>query len=403
MLGIFSLIMVLMGISLIGLAGFWMFRQLRSSEERRVDQGQEPEPSPPTWLQRNRLYVFGCAVTLGVGLITGGGIGLVRSNQAAADQRVVDASDKLVAWATADALIKGDQQMAELCPQGWNSDCASALSGHEPPISPPDCTMSTGGFLMDDACRAAFLRVKRGQIQARQGEPGPLEQSLLGNQQYQEQIFREGDASRITLLITDPRLKREVILNHWTDPRVSYKILAHPALTGVDTAKIYGQIQASCRYDAMPYLLLNPNLDGTFRGAWLARSQRDPGLREQTILLGLQQPAVSADTVHFLVDQAVKDGQKGDLTLWNILLKAAANGDLPVDRVEQMKEAASANSSFPSPDVSWEAATATCEWETTNGRHSASAQAAVHDLMPILPPSAGHNAREPSSTELCNR
>lgn len=403
-----------------------------------VDAVEEPSPRAPRAPQpqgsRAGGHQWKLAAALVVAVLVAGLFvyrnGAIQSQQTKADQAVVDHSNQLSAQVTVNAVIAADSRLAAFCPQGWDDSCADTFAAQTPPVSPPVCAVATlvpvsasnataytkADVVMDDACRAAWLKRKFHQSEVDRQQPSRLEQVLLGTSAYQEEMFAE-DSSRIDLLKFDRRLSREVILKHWTDPGMGYKILAHPSLTPADCAQIYGVIQANGWLDAMPYLLINPNLDPGLKGAWIARPQADPAQREQTILLGLHQPSVAAGMIHYLVDQAIEDGNAGDLTLWNILLKAAANGDLPVNRchlatdkdqerqvlpvcgdatgwdfVQQMKEAQEANVAFPAPSAAggWEVVHKACEWESMAGRHAKGSVAAAPLVVPkmadVLPP-----------------
>lgn len=419
-------------------------RSGEEDEEADATPAEEGGPTPPArsrwqWqvpevdlgsMFRWVALVVGGFLLLAVLLGVGGWFYMDHANRVASEEAVAAANNLVQARSTANAVISGDPKLAKACPNGWDDACLKALTTAVPPIPLPACTAAEGTvakFVMDDACVTAFVGLGYRRVEAEQATPTRLEADVMGYLWYQEEVFQSGDSARITALITDPRLKSEVILRHWTDQGLSYKILANPALSSADAATVFGQIQASCRYDAMPYLMLNPALDGHLRGMWLVRPQANPVIREQTILLGLQQPEVAPSLVHYLVDQAEDDAKLGDLVLWNILLKALANGDMPLARchlssdkdaehkdypvcgdaagwdfVEQMKEMAEANS-FPQPPDGWLKVRAACQYESATGRHSAGTVEAARKLQPKLPAHASHDAREPVAMELCAR
>lgn len=326
-------------------------------------------------------------------------------------------------------VMKTDPVLVRSCPQGWDDTCRFVL--HWGQIELPPCVqmeqlgqVNTAGVSwfvgMDQACNTENIRQHRVRVTREAARPrSQVERIIFNTEVYQRSAFEARDTVKIEALLEDPALQREVILDFWAQVYVPWEILAHPSLTKDDLSGIYTEIQANGWYEAMPWLIINPNLDPNLRGMWVLGPPRlvgNPGQieRERKILLGLHQPHVPTGAVAFLVDEAVEQGLAGDMTLWEVMLKAAENGDLPVhhcrlpfdtvaatdpvtrdwpeciqgqtwDFISEMKwHAQQVGSPFAAVSTDWDSLKQKCEWESAAGRHSGAVKSRSGKVVPKL-------------------
>lgn len=401
----------------------------REPEEHDMDDIHEPTPPRRPVGRGGRPFLV-----VGLVVLALAGVGyLAWSNHGPSDQqKLVTGSAQLQAEDTLRAVMKTDPVLSESCPQGWDNDCWRVLDAAK--IELPPCVQvgqgqvnTTGAswwVAMDDSCRVETIRQNGRRVEAKaeaKAEEPWLDLEFYTDIQgyHQRKAFKAGDTAKINLLLEDPALKREVILDFWRQPEVPRRILAHPSLTKGDLDGIYAEVQANGWYDAMLWLIINPNLDANLRGKWLLAPQLETGEagkieRERRVLLGLHQPNVPTGAVSLLVDQAVEEGQKGDLDLWKVLVKAAENGDLPAHRcrlstdkaaerdavkkqwpvcikgqtwdfIAEMKGYAEQEGSpFASVVADWEALKYKCQWEGSAGRHSGPVKNRSSKMIPQL-------------------
>lgn len=388
------------------------------------DTGADRRPQRGWWKQ-NWRYVVGAMVVLA---LAGGGYWFWPKGEPSEQQKLVDQAAKMQAEDTLRTYMKADPVMSENCPNGWNDDCWRTL--YDAKIELPPCVQvgrsqvnTTGASWwldMDDRCIAEMVRQNAGNIKEAAARPsGEVEKFLFGTEINQRHAFEARDTARINVLLDDPALKREVILDFWRQDFVPWRILSHPSLTKGDLDGIYAEVQANGWYEAMPWLTINPNLDANLRGMWLMAPPLEAGEagkteRERRVLLGLHQPNVPTGAVSFLVDQAVDEGNEGDLDLWKVLVKAAENGDLPAHRCRLSTDKAAEKdadkkhwpvcmkgqtwdfiaqmewlseqegSPFASVPADWEALKYKCQWESAAGRHSGAVKNRAGKVTPSM-------------------
>ncbi|MEK7540083.1 MAG: hypothetical protein AAB558_02445 [Patescibacteria group bacterium] len=405
-----------------------------------MDMDDIREPTPPRRPVGRARRPF---VVVGLVVLALAGVGYwAWSNREPSDQQqLVTQAAQLQAEDTLRAVMKTDPVLSKSCPQGWDNDCWRIL---DVKIELPPCikvtaevgwwdslwgnsgsSINTAQVAMDNQCRAETIRQNGRSVEAK--AEAKSEEPWLDLEFYtdvqghnQRKAFKAGDTVKIGLLLDDPALKREVILDFWhSRESVPWRILAHPSLTQGDLDGIYAEVQANGWYEAMTWLIINPNLDANVRGMWLMAPPLEAGEagkteRERRVLLGLHQPNVPTGAVSYLVDQAVEEGQKGDLDLWKVLVKAAENGDLPAHRcrlstdkaaekdadkknwpvcvkgqtwdfITQMKwYAEQEGSHFASVVADWEALKYKCQWEGSAGRHAGAVKNRVSKMTPKL-------------------
>lgn len=380
------------------------------------EEEEPPEPPRRNWGRVAGMVVGGMVVT---GLILLGVYFLIwapRAGLADRQQAMRDAADQVAAESTGNALLAADPELSEFCPDGWNLDCWKAIQAADPQATFPVCTVviknntqETALFKMTEECREASLRQHWDEQTAereytQEWDLGPVKVEVKDH----NKIFESGNAININRLVVDPTLQRETILRHWTSQSVPWKILVHPSLTAADLSQIWGVVQARDWTQAEPWLVVNPKLEKNLRGAWVILPDGTPDERRYRILLGLYQPTgVPAGAVAYLVDQAIEDGtERGNTVLWNVLLEAAASGDIPAPRcrletdkdptrkdypvcyktgaamewdfLRQMQDAQEANPAlFPAPANGWDVLRVACQGAMIGGRHSKAATEAA--------------------------